>query len=155
MHSDDAFRAKLDAQFTGNYSIRFHLAPPILSRANPKTGKVKKYEFGPWLMPVLRILAKLKWLRGTRWDVFALIGERRQEREDLARYQADVTEVCDRLTPDNYRAAQQLMRLPEQLRGYGHVKARNREALMAARSQLLIEFYGDAQFVEVTHKSAA
>ena len=60
-----------------------------------------------------------------------------------------------RLTPDNYRAAQQLMRLPEQLRGYGHGKARNREALMAARSQLLIEFYGDAQFVEVTHKSAA
>ncbi len=155
LHSDDAFRAKLDAQFTGNYSIRFHLAPPLLSRADPKTRKVKKYEFGPWLMTVFRLLAKLKWLRGTRWDVFALTSERRQEREDLARYQADLAEVCDRLTPNNYRVAQQLMKLPEQLRGYGHVKARNREALLAARSLLLSEFHGDTQYSEVIHQSAA
>ena len=155
MHSDEAFRAKLDAQFTGNYSIRFHLAPPLLSRADPETGKVKKIEFGPWLMPMFRVLAKLKWLRGTRWDVFALTSERRQEREDLARYQADLAEVCDRLTPDNYRAAQQLMKLPEKLRGYGHVKARNREALQAARLQLLREFHGDTRYVEVVHQSAA
>jgi len=155
LHSDEAFRAKIEAQFTGNYSVRFHLAPPIFSRANPKTGKVKKYEFGPWLMPVFRILAKLKWLRGTRWDVFALTSERKQEREDLARYQADLAEVCDRLKPDNYAAAQQLMRLPEQLRGYGHVKARNREALLSARSQLLSEFHDDAPYVEVIQQSAA
>jgi len=155
LHSDDTFRAKLDAQFTGNYSIRFHLAPPLLSKADPNTGKVKKYEFGSWLMPVFRILAKLKWLRGTRWDVFALASERRKEREDLVRYQADLAEVCDRLAPDNYRAAQRLMKLPEKLRGYGHVKSRNREALLAARSQLLSEFYGGTQYVEVTHKSAA
>ena len=155
LHSDKAFRAKLDAQFTGNYSIRFHLAPPLWSKADPKTGKVKKVEFGPWLMPVFRLLARLKWLRGTRWDVFALTSERRQEREDLARYQVDLAEVCDRLTPDNYHVAQQLMKLPEKLRGYGHVKARNREALMAARAQLLSEFRGDTQYVEVVHQSAA
>ena len=106
-------------------------------------------------MPMFRILAKLKWLRGTRWDVFALTSERRQEREDLARYLADLAEVCDLLAPDNYRAAQQLMELPEKLRGYGHVKARNRQALLTARSQLLRAFYGDTQYVEVTHKIAA
>ena len=155
LHSDDAFLSKLDAQFTGNYSIRFHLAPPLLSKANPNTGKVKKYEFGLWLMPMFRILAKLKWLRGTRWDIFALTSERRQEREDLARYEADLAEVCDLLAPDNYRAAQQLMKLPAKLRGYGHVKARNREALLAVRSQLLSEVYGDTQYIEVTHKIAA
>ena len=155
LHSDEAFRAKLDAQFTGNYSVRFHLAPPLLSRADPMTGKVKKVEFGPWLMPVFRVLAKLKWLRGTRWDVFALSSERRQEREDLARYQADLAEVCDRLAPHNYHAALQLMKLPETLRGYGHVKARNREALLTARSQLLSEFHGDTLTVEVVHQSAA
>jgi len=103
---------------------------------------------------VFRILAKLKYLRGTPWDVFALTSERRQEREDLARYQADLALVCDRLTPDNYRAANQLMKLPEQLRGYGHVKARNREALLSARSQYLSEFRGDPQYLEVTHISA-
>ena len=105
LHSDDAFRAKLDTQLTGNYSIRFHVAPPLLSRANPTTGKVKKYEFGPWPMPVFRILAKLKCVQGTPWDIFALTSERRHERENLARYQADLTLVCDRLRPDNYRAA--------------------------------------------------
>jgi len=155
LHSDEAFRANLEAQFTGNYSIRFHLAPPLLSRADPETGKVKKVEFGPWLMPMFRVLAKLKWLRGTRWDVFALTSERRQEREDLARYQADLAEICDRLTPDNYRTAQQLMKLPEKLRGYGHVKARNRAALQAARLQLLRELHGDTRHVEVVHQSAA
>ena len=155
LHSDDAFRARLDAQFTGNYSIRFHLAPPLLSRANPTTGKVKKYEFGPWLLPVFHVLAKLKWLRGTPWDIFALTSERRQEREDLARYQADLAEVCDRLTPGNYQVARQLMRLPEQLRGYGHVKAGNREKLLLARSKLLSEFRGYKQTVEVIHQGAA
>ena len=105
-------------------------------------------------MPVFRILAKLKCLRGTRWDVFGLISERRQEREDLARYQADLTLVCDRLTPDNYRTANQLMKLPGQLRGYGHVKARNREALLSARSQYLSEFHDEPQYLEVTHISA-
>ena len=125
------------------------------SARNPKTGKVKKYEVGPWLIPVFRVLAKLKWLRGTPWDIFALTSERRQEREDLTRYQSDLTEVCERLTPDNYRAAQQLMKLPEQLRGYGHVKARNREALLAARVQLLGELHGNTQYVEVIHNSEA
>jgi indolepyruvate ferredoxin oxidoreductase len=154
LHSDDAFRAKLDALFTGKYSIRFHLAPPLLSKADPKTGKVKKYEFGPWLMPVFRGLAKLKWLRGTPWDVFALNSERRQEREDLARYQVDLSEVCHRLTRDNYQAAHQLMRLPEQLRGYGYVKAGNREKMLLARSKLLSEFRGYKQTVEVIHQGA-
>jgi indolepyruvate ferredoxin oxidoreductase len=80
LHSVDPFRAKLDSQFTGNCSIRFHLAPPLLSKADPNTGKVKKYGFGPWLIPMFRILAKLKWLRGTRWAVFALTSECRRER---------------------------------------------------------------------------
>ena len=155
LHSDEAFRAEIDAQFTGNYSVRFHVAPPLISRPNPETGKVKKYEFGPWLLLVFRILAKLKCLRGTRWDVFALTSERRQEREDLARYQADLANVCDRLTPENYRTAQQLMRLPEHLRGYGHVKARRRETLISARSQLLSEFQGGAPDIEEIHQSPA
>ena len=102
LHSDEAFRAKLDAQFTGNYSVRFHLAPPLLSKADPETGKVKKVEFGPWLMPVFRVLAKLKWLRGTRWDVFALIASAGRERGSGA-LSSRPGEVCDRLAPDNYQ----------------------------------------------------
>ncbi len=155
LYTDGSFQARLTAQFKGNYSLRFHLAPPLLSRADPETGKVKKWEFGPWLMPLFRLLAKLKWLRGTRLDIFALTTERKQEREDLARYEADLTEICARLTADNYAAAQALAKLPEKLRGYGHVKARNRNALLASRSQRLSEFRGEIQYVEIKHKNAA
>ena len=155
LYTDGTFQARLAAQLKGNYSLRFHLAPPLLSKADPKTGNVKKREFGPWVMPLFRLLTKLKWLRGTPWDLFALSTERKQEREDLGRYEADLAEVCETLTSDNYSAAQELMKLPEKLRGFGDVKARNRNALLASRSQRLSEFRGEIQYVELTQKSAA
>jgi indolepyruvate ferredoxin oxidoreductase len=155
LYTDGAFKSRLQEQFQGSYSLRFHLAPPVLSRADPKTGIAKKYEFGPWVMPVFRLLAKLKFLRGTRLDIFALTNERREERDDLTRYESDLFEICDSLTPDNYHTAQALMKLPEKLRGYGHVKARNRVALLSTRSKLLTDLRGDTQYIEVSPKTAA
>jgi len=155
LYSDGAFKAALEAQFTGNYSLRFHLAPPLLSKVNAETGKVTKREFGMWVMHLFRLLAKLKWMRGTRLDLFALTKERRLEREDLARYETDLEEICAGLSADNYRTAVELAKLPEKLRGYGHIKARNREALLRRRTQLLNEFQGDVQFVEIKARTAA
>jgi len=130
------------------------LAPPLLSKVNAETGKVTKREFGMWVMHLFRLLAKLKWMRGTRLDLFALTTERRLEREDLSRFETDLKEICAGLSPDNYRTAVELAKLPEKLRGYGHIKARNREALLLRRTQLLDEFRGDVQFV-VNEKSTA
>ena len=155
LYSDGAFKAALEAQFTGNYSLRFHLAPPLLSKVNAETGKVTKREFGMWVMYLFRLLAKLKWMRGTRLDLFALTKERRLEREDLARFETDLEEICAGLSADNYRTAVELAKLPEKLRGYGHIKARNREALLRRRTQLLNEFQGDVQFVEIKARTAA
>ena len=155
LYSDGAFKAALEAQFTGNYSLRFHLAPPLLGKVNAETGKVTKREFGIWVMYLFRLLAKLKWLRGTRFDLFALTQERRLEREDLSRFETDLKEICAGLNADNYRTAVELAKLPEKLRGYGHVKARNREALLRRRTELLKEFRGDVQFVEINERNAA
>jgi indolepyruvate ferredoxin oxidoreductase len=155
LYSDGAFKAGLEAKFTGNYSLRFHLAPPLLSKINADTGKVTKREFGMWVMYLFRLLAKLKWVRGTRLDLFALTMERRLEREDLSRYEADLKEICAGLNTHNYGTAVELAKLPEKLRGYGHIKARNREALLLRRNQLLNEFRGDVHFVEIKEKSAA
>jgi indolepyruvate ferredoxin oxidoreductase len=155
LYSDGAFKAALEAQFRGNYSLRFHLAPPLLSKVNAETGKVTKREFGMWVMYLFRLLAKLKWMRGTRLDLFALTKERRLEREDLARYETDLEEICAGLSADNYRTAVELAKLPEKLRGYGHIKARNREALLRRRTEVLNEFRGDVQFVEVNERNAA
>lgn len=155
LYSDGAFRAKLDAQFTGNYSLKFHLAPPLLSKINSKTCKVVKREFGMWVIYLFRILAKLKWVRGTVLDIFALTLERRLEQEDLACYRMDLAEICNGLSPENYDAAVEVAKIPEKLRGYGHIKARNRKTLFCRRSQLLDEFRGNIQFVEINEKKAA
>ncbi|MDG2460619.1 MAG: indolepyruvate ferredoxin oxidoreductase family protein [Luminiphilus sp.] len=153
--SSDVFRSKLESQFKGNYSLRFHLAPPVLSKPNPKTGKVTKREFGPWLMPVFRILTKLRWLRGTRLDLFALNSERKLELEDLNRYQGDLTEICELLTQDNYGVAITLAQLPERLRGFGHIKAKNRSKLLDQRAQLLSQLRGKNQFIDIKEELAA
>ena len=131
------------------------MAPPLLSKVNAETGKVTKREFGMWVMYLFRLLAKLKWMRGTRLDLFALTKERRLEREDLARFETDLEEICAGLSADNYRTAVELAKLPEKLRGYGHIKARNREALLRQRTQLLNEFRGEVQFVEIKARTAA
>jgi indolepyruvate ferredoxin oxidoreductase len=154
LYTDGTFQARLAEQFKGNYALRFHLAPPLLSSVDPTTGKAKKWEFGPWLLPLFRLLAKLRRLRGTPLDIFALTKERQAEREDLTRYEADLTEICARLKADNYAVAQELAKLPEKLRGYGHVKARNRDALLAKRSKLLNELRGDTQYVAITRSAA-
>ena len=155
LYTDGTFQARLAEQFKGNYSLRLHLAPPILSKTDPQTGKVKKIEFGPWLLPVFRVLAKLKWLRGTRLDIFALTKERKEEREDLARYEADLAEIIGCLDTRNYATAVALAMLPEKLRGYGHVKAGNRQKLLAQRSTLLAQLRGELQIIEVSQQRAA
>ena len=131
------------------------LAPPLLSKINSKTGKVVKREFGMWVIYLFRILAKLKWVRGTVLDIFALTLERRLEQEDLACYRMDLAEICNGLSPENYDAAVEVAKIPEKLRGYGHIKARNRKTLLCRRSQLLDEFRGNIQFVEINEKKAA
>ncbi|MCH1611006.1 MAG: indolepyruvate ferredoxin oxidoreductase family protein [Luminiphilus sp.] len=153
--SSAAFEAQLAAQFTGNYSLRFHLAPPLLSRPDPATGKIKKREFGSWLMPVLRILSRLKGLRGTPLDIFSWTAERRAEQQDLARYEQDLNIVREHLTSENYDAAVELASLPEKLRGYGPVKDKNRAEVLARRTPLLMALQDDIRFVEVSQHHTA
>ncbi len=155
LHSDKAFRDQLAAQFEGDYELRFHLAPPILSKPDPETGKMKKREFGPWMMQAFQLLAKFKWLRGTRFDVFAMTEERQLERADLAHYQSDLDEILRRLDTSNYDQAVALADLPGKLRGYGHVKARNRAQVTEQRQTLLAALAGETQFYEVATRDAA
>ena len=65
LYAAPEFRAKLDAAFEGRPKLRFHLAPPMLSRIDPRTGHPAKIAFGPWMLGAFKLLAKLKGLRGT------------------------------------------------------------------------------------------
>ncbi len=143
LYSDGKFVDKLRQQFSGDYQLRFLLAPPLFSKRDPDTGHLLKKEFGPWMLKAFGLLAKLRGLRGTRLDIFGYTEERRQERQDIADYEALLRELTAGLTEENYATALELARLPEKLRGFGHVKDRNREALAPRRARLLAAFRGE------------
>jgi indolepyruvate ferredoxin oxidoreductase len=131
LHSDPAFRARIDAMFEGDYTLHYHLAPPLLAKKNAK-GELVKRPFGPAMGTAFKLLARLKGLRGTALDIFGRTEERRGERALIAEYRASIGELLAGLTVDNHTLAVEIARLPEQIRGYGHVKARH---LAAVRPQ--------------------
>src|SRR5450830_1641026 len=125
LHADPAFRARLDSQFGGDFKLEFHLAPPLLARPKPGSNVPAKLRFGPWMLSAFRLLAPMKRLRGTPLDPFGWTAERRHERTLRDDYFALVDELCATLTAENKGTWLQLAQLPERIRGFGHVKARN------------------------------
>ena len=123
LYADPAFLQQLSDEFEGDFRLRFHLAPPLLTRPNPATGGIRKHGYGPWMLSVFRWLSKLKGLRGTFADPFGRTAERRMERQLLADYEADVNLILSRLGPETLTSAIELASIPEKIRGYGHVKA--------------------------------
>ncbi|MCU0765680.1 MAG: indolepyruvate ferredoxin oxidoreductase family protein, partial [Burkholderiaceae bacterium] len=140
LHSDPAFREKIAAMFEGGYM----------------TGRPRKMRLGPWVMTAFGVLAKLKVLRGTVFDVFGRTEERRTERLLIAEYEQLVDEVLGALAADNHAAAVELAGIPEEIRGYGHVKARHLERARARQAELLARFRGraDAQVIRMPAKAA-
>ncbi len=113
----------------------------MLARRDPNSGHPIKREYGPWIFPVLRVLASLRGLRGGVLDPFGWTAERRQERALIIQYETLVEELLAKLTADNHEAAVALAALPEEIRGYGHVKAANIEKAKAREAELLARFH--------------
>jgi indolepyruvate ferredoxin oxidoreductase len=144
LHSDPAFHARLASQFEGNYSLHVHLAPPLLSRTNER-GELVKRKFGPGMFTAFRWLAKLRGLRGTWLDVFGRTEERRTERALIVEYGADVERLCVGLSAERHALAVDLARIPEQIKGFGHVKARHLAVARERRAELLARWDGRTQ----------
>ena len=138
--SDPAFAARIATQFEGDYQMRFNLAPPLFARRDPQTGVPEKREFGPWLRPVLRGLARLRGLRGTALDPFGHTEERRTERRLVEEYFAIAGELVARLSPANHALAVEVAAWPDAVRGFGHVKARSLAPAVARRDALLAQW---------------
>ena len=155
LYSDGDFQRQLREQFEGDFELRFNLAPPLFSKRDPNTGHLLKQEFGPWMLQAFGILAKLKFLRGSAMDIFGRTAERRQERADIEDYRQLLEALLPQLNADNYAAALQLVELPGKLRGFGHVKDRNRELLVSQRARLMAEFHGQQLATEIKVIAAA
>ena len=124
LHTDPAFLAKLADQFEDGFKVKYHLAPPLLAAKNSKGEAVKK-TYGGWMKGAFGVLAKFKGLRGTAFDVFGYTEERKTERALIVEYRALVDELLGSLSADRLPDAVALASLPEDIRGYGHVKERH------------------------------
>jgi len=132
LHTDPAFVEKLAGMFEGeagrDYQIVHHLAPPMISKPDAQ-GHLVKRPFGPWVRQAFGVLAGLKGLRGGMLDFFGKTDERRMERALIGEYKACITELLAGLSADKLALAAEIARLPEEIRGYAHVKERHLAAV--------------------------
>jgi indolepyruvate ferredoxin oxidoreductase len=151
LHTDATFQTRIADMFEGDYKLNYHLAPPLLAKKNEK-GELQKSSFGPGMLVAFRLLARLKGLRGGPFDLFGRTEERRQERALISDYLASVEELLAGLGADGapewraqrYRLALDIARVPEQIKGFGHVKERNLRAARLAWDGLLAQFRNPA-----------
>jgi indolepyruvate ferredoxin oxidoreductase len=136
LYSDGSFTRQLAETFAGDYRLEFHLAPSWLCKPDAKTGQPIKRTFGPWMLKAFSVLARFKFLRGSLLDPFGHSEERKQERELIREYEGYLDFVLGHLKVDNYASALELVSLPEQIRGYGHVKQLNLEKARAQAENL-------------------
>jgi indolepyruvate ferredoxin oxidoreductase len=143
LYSNGDFETTVAKQFEGDYKLRFQLAPPLLARRDPQTGIPLKREFGRWVMPLFRVLAGLKQLRGGAFDIFGYSDERKLERKLIADYEQDIEQLLGEIKPHTIGTAVEIARLPQKIRGFGHVKQASIESVAATRASLFKKFNGD------------
>jgi len=140
LHSDPAFKEALRKTFADGARLRYNLAPPLFSKRDPATGHLLKREFGAWVEPLFGLLARLKVLRGTPFDLFGYSAERKMERNLIDHYETQMRMVAENLNADNYTAAVELASLPALVRGFGHVKEANYEKMKTLEISVLEKF---------------
>jgi indolepyruvate ferredoxin oxidoreductase len=139
LHSDGTFEKKIAGMFEGDYKLNYHLAPPIIAKKNDK-GELQKQQFGPWMLTSFKLLSKLKGLRGTAFDIFGRTAERQMERALIADYTRSMEQVLQRLSADNMGIALDIARIPDSIKGFGHVKEKNATAARLKWDALMKQF---------------
>jgi indolepyruvate ferredoxin oxidoreductase len=136
LYTETGFLDTLKERFTGDFSPRFHLAPPLLARKDANGHLVKK-TYGPWMLNAMRWLAKARVVRGTLLDPFRYTAISRADRQAIADYEVLVSRLVGELDTRRRPLAQELARLPQTVRGFGHVKDRNAEIALEKQAELL------------------
>jgi indolepyruvate ferredoxin oxidoreductase len=139
LHTDTAFLSRVTGMFEGDFKLNYHLAPPLISETNDK-GELVKQKFGPAMLTGFKIMRHLKFLRGTPLDVFGRTEERRTERALIGEYQSSMLVVLSHLSAHNHGLAVDVARIPEQIKGFGHVKERNLKVARLQWKALMAKF---------------
>src|SRR4051794_27317795 len=136
LYTDGHFEQQIRDQFDGDFKMSFNLAPPILASGKNALGRPPKRAFGPWLLPVFRLLAKMRFLRGTAFDIFGYSADRKLERDLIEGYEKDVAHVLSVLSPVTLDTAIEILALPDRIRGFGPVKEKSVQDAKARYAQL-------------------
>ena len=129
---------KVADKFENVKKIKFYLAPPIFSKED-KDGRAKKIEFGSYVIYLFKILAWLKWLRGTKFDIFSYFKDRQLERKLIEDYQDDLRFIKTIDFDKQKETILELLNLPSSIKGFGVVKRKNFQAASVQRKNLLIK----------------
>jgi len=154
LYVDTGFFDRIDAQFEGDYKLRFHLAPPLLAKRDAQ-GHLVKRPYGPWIATAYKWLAKAKALRGTPLDIFGYTAERRSERAAIGEFETLMRKVAAPLSREHLNTALELARLPQSVRGYGHVKEHNAHAARLREGKLLAQLCAPQAHTDTTPPLAA
>ena len=139
LYTDGSFTQHLQQQFEGDYKLSFNLAPPLLAKKDAQ-GRLLKTQYGAWIMPVFRVLAKLRFLRGSKLDIFGYTEERQMERRLALEYRNTVLALLPQLRAGNLALAIEIAQLPDRVRGFGHVKDKAVLEMQTAQQDLLRRF---------------
>jgi indolepyruvate ferredoxin oxidoreductase len=143
LHTGAAFRQQIASMFEGKVRLVHHLAPPLFARKN-QAGELVKGAYGPWMRTAFGVLARFKGLRGTAFDPFGYTLERKEERALIGEFRRSVEALLPALSAQNLDLALEIARLPQEIRGYGHVKARNLAATRPQWERLMAQWREEA-----------
>jgi indolepyruvate ferredoxin oxidoreductase len=150
LFTNGKFQQELQDKFEGGYRLSFHLAPPLFSKTDPSAGHLRKVKLGAYTLKLFGLLAPLKFLRGTRFDIFSYSAERKCERELIDELEQTIKEVLSGLNENNIEHAAEIIQLVQQVRGYGHVKAANYKQYKLRLTQQLKRYNnGDVEIFEI------
>lgn len=139
LHTERAFTDRIGRMFEGDYRLLHHLAPPLIARKNDRGEPIKR-TFGPWVRSALGLLARMKGLRGTALDPFGRTPERRTERALIVQYRACIEELLADLSADRLPLAVEIACIPEEIRGYGHIKQRHLDTVRPRWERLMAQW---------------
>lgn len=148
LYTDGAWLANIKRQFTGDFKLKFHMAPPLISKRDPRTGHPQKREFGPWMYKAMEMLARFKGLRGSKLDPFGYTEERRQERALIDQYRSHIEHILKGLNGDNLATAVEIAEVPKHIKGFGHIKERNLDQAQERWTLLMARFDNPARHIQ-------
>jgi indolepyruvate ferredoxin oxidoreductase len=137
LYTQTGFLESVRRNFGDGVKLNFHFSPPLIAGIDPDTQRPKKYRFGGWMLPLMRVLARLRRLRGTKLDPFGYGADRRLERDLIAQYEQLLRRIIDELDEERFELALELVQLPAQIRGYGPIKREAAERAAATQRTLL------------------